>query len=129
MRTPARPGPPPKTPKSSRPNSNSNLVKDPVQVFCRIRPMQSDSDLSCVRTVSTSTIALIPPESAINYKITNNKETQYVYKHVFDVNSNQHECYSAVAQPLVESLIRGKNGLLFSYGVTGSGKTYTMTGK
>ncbi|CAO1384121.1 unnamed protein product [Diamesa serratosioi] len=90
--------------------------------------MQSDSDLSCVRTVSSSTIALIPPESAINYKIINIKETQYIYKHVFDVNSNQHECYSAVAQPLVESLIRGKNGLLFSYGVTGSGKTYTMTG-
>jgi kinesin family protein 23 len=90
--------------------------------------MQSQSDLSCVRVVSTSTVALIPPESAINYKISNNKETQYVFKHIFDVDSSQQEIFCTVAQPLVEGLIKGRNGLLFSYGVTGSGKTYTMTG-
>lgn len=119
---------PPKTPKS-RQNSKENLTqKDPVQVFCRIRPMQSESDLSCVRVVSPSTVALIPPENAINYKISSNKETQYVFKHIFDVDSSQQEVFCTVAQPLVEALIKGKNGLLFSYGVTGSGKTYTMTG-
>ncbi|CAI9595862.1 unnamed protein product, partial [Staurois parvus] len=36
--------------------------------------------------------------------------------------------FDVVAKPLVEDLIRGKNGLLFTYGVKGSGKTYTMTG-
>lgn len=126
--TPLRPMLPPKTPKS-RQNSKENLVqKDPVQVFCRIRPLQSESDLSCIRVVSSSTVALIPPESAINYKISNNKETQYVFKHIFDVDSSQQEVFCTVAQPLVEGLIKGRNGLLFSYGVTGSGKTYTMTG-
>lgn len=29
----------------------------------------------------------------------------------------------------IEDLVRGKNSLLFAYGVTSSGKTYTMTGK
>uniref|UniRef100_A0A8C0BJ32 Kinesin-like protein n=1 Tax=Buteo japonicus TaxID=224669 RepID=A0A8C0BJ32_9AVES len=38
------------------------------------------------------------------------------------------ELFNVVAKPLVEDLIRGKNGLLFTYGVTGSGKTHTMTG-
>ena len=33
-----------------------------------------------------------------------------------------------VALRLVSDLLQGKNGLLFSYGVTGSGKTHTMTG-
>lgn len=41
----------------------------------------------------------------------------------------QKEIFKTVALPLVESLIQGRNGLLFTYGVTGSGKTYTMTGK
>lgn len=118
---------PPKTPKS-RQASKENLIKDPVQVFCRIRPMQ-EADLSCIRVVSSSTVALIPPESAVNYKIISNKETQYVFKHIFDVDSTQHECFTTVAQPLVEGLIKGRNGLLFSYGVTGSGKTFTMTGE
>lgn len=90
--------------------------------------MQTEADLSCIRVVSSSTVALIPPESAINYKIISNKETQYVFKHIFDVDSTQHEAFTTVAQPLVEGLIKGKNGLLFSYGVTGSGKTFTMTG-
>jgi hypothetical protein len=48
MRTPARPVLPPKTPKS-RQASKENLVKDPVHVFCRIRPMQSEADLSCIQ--------------------------------------------------------------------------------
>lgn len=30
--------------------------------------------------------------------------------------------------PLVQDLINGKNGLMFTYGVTGSGKTYSMIG-
>uniref|UniRef100_A0A669PEV0 Kinesin-like protein n=1 Tax=Phasianus colchicus TaxID=9054 RepID=A0A669PEV0_PHACC len=40
----------------------------------------------------------------------------------------QKQLFDVVAKPLVEDLIRGKNGLLFTYGVTGSGKTHTMTG-
>lgn len=30
--------------------------------------------------------------------------------------------------PLISDLLSGKNSLLFTYGVTGSGKTYTMLG-
>ena len=33
-----------------------------------------------------------------------------------------------VSLRLVKDLLQGKNGLLFTYGVTGSGKTHTMTG-
>ncbi|NWV81498.1 KIF23 protein, partial [Dasyornis broadbenti] len=53
---------------------------------------------------------------------------QYSFKAVFGPLVLQQELFEAVAKPLVEDLIRGKNGLLFTYGVTGSGKTHTMTG-
>ncbi|NXS84602.1 KIF23 protein, partial [Erpornis zantholeuca] len=53
---------------------------------------------------------------------------QYSFKEVFGTLVAQKELFDAVAKPLVEDLIRGKNGLLFTYGVTGSGKTHTMTG-
>uniref|UniRef100_A0A336KG56 Kinesin-like protein n=1 Tax=Culicoides sonorensis TaxID=179676 RepID=A0A336KG56_CULSO len=118
-----------KTPQTrSRVNSANNLTKDPVQVYCRIKPMQCESDLSCMKVISRTTVVLTPPEMAVNYKIGNLKETQCTFKLVFDENAKQREVYSCVSQPLVENLIRGKNGLLFTYGVTGSGKTYTMTG-
>lgn len=112
-----------KTPRCRPPTSNQ---KDAVQVFCRLRPLPSEADLSCFRVNSPTSVVLTPPEMAVNYKVA--KETQYIFKHVFDAQSKQRECYCVVAQPLVENLIKGRNGLLFTYGVTGSGKTYTMTG-
>ncbi|KFQ36307.1 Kinesin-like KIF23, partial [Mesitornis unicolor] len=53
---------------------------------------------------------------------------QYSFKEVFGTLVVQKTLFDVVAKPLVEDLIRGKNGLLFTYGVTGSGKTHTMTG-
>jgi hypothetical protein len=32
------------------------------------------------------------------------------------------------ASPLVDKMIAGQNGLLFAYGITNSGKTYTIQG-
>uniref|UniRef100_A0A6Q2ZIN1 Kinesin-like protein n=1 Tax=Esox lucius TaxID=8010 RepID=A0A6Q2ZIN1_ESOLU len=47
---------------------------------------------------------------------------------VFGIKTSQMELFEDVAKPLVDDLIHSKNGLLFTYGVTGSGKTFTMTG-
>uniref|UniRef100_A0A182IVR1 Kinesin-like protein n=1 Tax=Anopheles atroparvus TaxID=41427 RepID=A0A182IVR1_ANOAO len=118
----------PKSAIKSRGNSGNSLVKDPVQVYCRVRPPPCDSDLTCLRVTDPHTVVLTPPQIAINFKVANLKETQYMFKRVFDVSVRQHDVYLTVAQPLVEALVRGRNGLLFTYGVTGSGKTYTMTG-
>lgn len=54
---------------------------------------------------------------------------KYTFKEVFPPETSQHELFDKVALPIVEGLIKGKNGLLFTYGVTGSGKTFTMTGE
>lgn len=104
------------------PNENT------VQVFCRIRPMSNISDVPCLKVMSNEIVALTPPEKAVNYKLGSLKETHYTFQHIFNAESRQNEIYEKVAKPLVESLILGNNGLLFTYGVTGSGKTFTMTG-
>lgn len=56
------------------------------------------------------------------------RELSYKFKHVFTSYSYQREIFDHVAYPLLEELLKGKNALLFTYGVTGSGKTYTLTG-
>lgn len=48
---------------------------------------------------------------------------------MFSDSNPQKEIFDEVVLPLVHKLIKGNNGLLFTYGVTGSGKTYTMTGE
>uniref|UniRef100_A0A1I8Q1N0 Kinesin-like protein n=1 Tax=Stomoxys calcitrans TaxID=35570 RepID=A0A1I8Q1N0_STOCA len=102
--------------------------RDPVSVFCRVRPLPSEGDLSCITVRNSTTIVLTPPEHALGNKHGALKETQCIFKHVFEAKDTQQDVFTKVAQPLVENLIRGRNSLLFTYGVTGSGKTYTMTG-
>ncbi|TDG45463.1 hypothetical protein AWZ03_008086 [Drosophila navojoa] len=110
----------------------SNKQQDPVNVFCRVRPLQSEGDLTCLRVKNSTTIAINPQDQLLQHhqKQQNGaqREVQYIFKHVFQPDATQQEVFAAVAQPLVENLVRGRNSLLFTYGVTGSGKTYTMTG-
>ncbi|RLU15340.1 hypothetical protein DMN91_012334 [Ooceraea biroi] len=122
----------PKTPArkpASRPKGSNMLSKDPVQVYCRLRPIQAATDVSCMRVTSDTTVVVTPPESAVNFRMIINKEIQTTFSRVFTPDVTQKEIFKTVALRLVENLIHGKNGLLFTYGVTGSGKTYTMTGE
>ncbi|XP_036963146.1 kinesin-like protein KIF23 isoform X3 [Acanthopagrus latus] len=118
-KTPRRP--PPKKP----PNNNQ---KDPVGVYCRVRPLGAEDEECCIEVISSSTIQLHAPEGFKTNRNGEYKETQYSFKRVFGVSISQRELFEHVAKPLVDDLIHGKNGLLFTYGVTGSGKTFTMTG-
>lgn len=77
-------------------------------------------------------------------------QTQHTFKHVFNEASTQDQVFDRIAFPLVADLMQGKNGiisfcmscrkseciymyfctgLLFAYGITNSGKTYTMNGE
>nr|XP_031547487.1 kinesin-like protein KIF23 isoform X5 [Vicugna pacos] len=103
-------------------------LKDPVGVYCRVRPLSIPDQECCIEVISSTTVQLHTPEG---YRLNRNgdyKETQYSFKQVFGTHTTQKELFDVVANPLVEDLIHGKNGLLFTYGVTGSGKTHTMTG-
>ena len=44
----------------------------------------------------------------------------------FSETSSQKEVFETVGRSLVTELLSGWSSLLFMYGVTGSGKTYTM---
>lgn len=52
----------------------------------------------------------------------------FQYDHVFDVNDNNDDVYQIVAFPILEKCLQGYNGTIFAYGMTGSGKTYSMRG-
>uniref|UniRef100_A0A8C0BJC4 Kinesin-like protein n=1 Tax=Buteo japonicus TaxID=224669 RepID=A0A8C0BJC4_9AVES len=78
--------------------------------------------------INETTVQIHPPDGYRIFRNGEYRETQYSFKEVFGTLVVQKELFNVVAKPLVEDLIRGKNGLLFTYGVTGSGKTHTMTG-
>ncbi|XP_063170075.1 kinesin-like protein KIF23 isoform X2 [Candoia aspera] len=118
-----------KTPKKlALKKASNNSLKDPVGVYCRVRPVSVPDQECCIEVISRTTVQVHPPDG---YRIARNgeyKEVQYSFKEVFGTSISQRRVFDVVAKPLVEDLIHGKNGLLFTYGVTGSGKTHTMTG-
>ncbi|XP_066557291.1 kinesin-like protein KIF23 isoform X2 [Amia ocellicauda] len=118
-----------KTPRRPAPRKPlSNNQKDPVGVYCRVRPLSLEDQECCIEVISSTTIQLHPPDGIKANRNGEYKETQYSFKKVFGLKTSQMELFEDVAKPLVDDLIHCKNGLLFTYGVTGSGKTYTMTG-
>jgi len=123
IRTPisARTG---RTPAPRRQVSKEETVRDPVEVFCRVRPGEGEN--GCLQVMDETTVQLAPPVN--NRAYNTGKEIQCSFKHVFDEDSAQADVFDRVGLPLVTDLVQGKNGLLFTYGVTGSGKTHTMQG-
>ncbi|XP_068131166.1 kinesin-like protein KIF23 isoform X2 [Hyperolius riggenbachi] len=121
---PARSKPPRRPP----PKKANTGQKDPVGVYCRVRPLIPPDQECCIEVINETTVQLHPPDGGRVNRNGEYKETQYTFKQVFGTQVTQKYLFDVVAKPLVEDLIRGKNGLLFTYGVTGSGKTYTMTG-
>ncbi|XP_074693602.1 kinesin-like protein KIF23 isoform X5 [Strix aluco] len=116
----------PRRPALKKPSNPS--LKDPVGVYCRVRPLSRPDQECCIEVINETTVQIHPPEGYRIFRNGEYRETQYSFKEVFGTLVVQKELFDVVAKPLVEDLIRGKNGLLFTYGVTGSGKTHTMTG-
>ncbi|RDB29118.1 Kinesin-like protein KIF20B [Hypsizygus marmoreus] len=52
----------------------------------------------------------------------------YTFSHVFPSNTSQSDFFTKTTLPLVRDVLQGQSGLLFTYGVTNSGKTYTVQG-
>uniref|UniRef100_A0A9J2PFE7 Kinesin-like protein n=1 Tax=Ascaris lumbricoides TaxID=6252 RepID=A0A9J2PFE7_ASCLU len=100
--------------------------KEAVEVVCRICPY-SGSD-PCAVVLDEEHVKLVPPAVIMQRNGIPAQETVYKFSYVFDESDSQRVVFERSAVDLIENLVRGRNSLLFTYGVTGSGKTYTMTG-
>ncbi|KAI6177737.1 Kinesin motor domain-containing protein [Aphelenchoides bicaudatus] len=100
---------------------------DTLEVVCRIAPYTGPN--SCVELVEDEQLRLNPPPGAqTNRRGEPHADTLYKFSHVFEGFESQRAVFERCGYDLVENMIKGVNSLLFTYGVTGSGKTYTMTG-
>jgi kinesin family member 23 len=101
---------------------------DPVEVFCRVRPLTDPENESCLKILDDYNLMLQIPQTSSAYRTGQIKQLVYSFSQIFDETVNQKQLFEHVGLPLVQDLLSGKNGLLFTYGVTGSGKTYSMIG-
>ena len=57
-----------------------------------------------------------------------NPSSIYTFSHVFPPDTTQTDFFNKTTLPLLKDVLDGQNALLFTYGVTNSGKTYTIQG-
>lgn len=138
-------------------DSNNNLIVgskkinkgekgDPIKTFCRIKPqvvLNSNNNLSADPWMfkiceNNNTILLVNQEICVGpYQQENKEKSEYkqtpqtfIFSKVFEMTSTQKDVFEVTCLPLLEDLIKNKkSGLLFTYGLTNSGKTYTMIGE
>lgn len=111
-----------------------------LRVYLRIKP-RNDTDLNAgeqreefdkepgdtLVCLDKSTIQVnVPDESRASRH--RNIVDRYSFKEVFTKSAAQQDVFEETTKPLISTLFQGKDGLLFAYGVTNAGKTYTVEG-
>uniref|UniRef100_A0AC34QBQ1 Kinesin-like protein n=1 Tax=Panagrolaimus sp. JU765 TaxID=591449 RepID=A0AC34QBQ1_9BILA len=107
---------------------SQNIGPPPLEVVCRIAPLNSENDTVCVVAEEDRFVRLVPPPGMLSRGGEPLVERKYKFAQVFHQAETQNFVFKKCAADMIEGLFTGTNGLLFAYGVTGSGKTYTMTG-
>jgi len=112
-----------------------------VQVFLRLRPHEGFDEEGnstglvfepmnddTLKVEDEMTVTTVAPEESQSFK---NRETggKYKFSHIFGKSTTQEDLFENTMLPLLGTFVKeSKDGLLFAYGVTNAGKTYTVEG-
>ncbi|KAF0990172.1 hypothetical protein HZS_5114 [Henneguya salminicola] len=115
-------------------DSFSNL-EDSLKVILRIRPPFNNEieDLNYFEVISANQLNVKVPEgswTSKNMKRLNNESSfNFEFSNIYDWSASQEKIFCGLIDGVVLDFLSGRNGLLFTYGITNSGKTYTLIGK
>jgi len=104
-------------------------VNDEMQVYVRIKPSKDENN---ILSISGNHIIVHPSKDSVAYKNRNNAGTKMLQKFkfnkIYDTSTTQDHLFRDSALNLVQDFLLSKNTLVFTYGATSAGKTYTMLG-
>ncbi|KAF9015039.1 P-loop containing nucleoside triphosphate hydrolase protein [Cyathus striatus] len=111
-------------------------VQEPIMAFLRIRPHLGEDEPTAnpyLAPLSDTIVRMTDPQDPQNTRSRYRASTvppssTYTFSHIFPADTTQSEFFTKTTLPLVKDALEGQNGLLFTYGVTNSGKTYTVQG-
>ncbi|KAI5119917.1 hypothetical protein M0805_000882 [Coniferiporia weirii] len=104
--------------------------REPIKAFLRIRPNIDETEqttMPYLKSLSETTVQMFDLSGTNRIRL-HPQAQLYTFSHVFPSDTHQAEFFTKTTLPLVQGLLQGQNGLIFTYGVTNSGKTYTIQG-
>ncbi|KFV58899.1 Kinesin-like KIF20B, partial [Gavia stellata] len=116
-------------------SSDTSQPKGHIQVCLRIRPFTSlereNEFQDCVSLEDSTSIILKPPKnslSRLSEKTAGQMIQKFTFSQVFGPETTQEEFFEGTMKQPVQDFLDGYNRLIFTYGVTNAGKTYTFQG-
>ncbi|XP_074749826.1 kinesin-like protein KIF20A [Strix uralensis] len=119
------------------PNAEEQEAYQPLKVFLRVRPfsiaeIENRESQGCVTIEDPQTVILNAPKES---SATKNSERgighsvhRFAFSQVFGPETTQSEFFEGSMKEMVGMYVNGVNGLVFTYGVTNAGKTFTIQG-
>ncbi|KAM8966879.1 kinesin-like protein KIF20A [Pelodytes ibericus] len=115
----------------------NDQVSQPLKVYLRVRPfskmeLAGNESQDCVTIENSEVVSLQAPKDSSTMKNCERGIGQSVHKftftRIFGPDTMQAEFFDGTMRDLVNSFVTGQNGLVFTYGVTNAGKTFTVQG-
>ncbi|GAB1302353.1 Kinesin-like protein KIF20B [Apodemus speciosus] len=120
---------------ASNPGEDSLGSKNYLQVCLRIRPFtqaEKEHEIEgCVQVLDSQTVLLKDPQSILGHlseKSSGQMAQKFSFSRVFGPETSQKEFFLGCIMQPVKDLLQGHSRLIFTYGLTNSGKTYTFQG-
>uniref|UniRef100_A0A7M4FFJ6 Kinesin-like protein n=1 Tax=Crocodylus porosus TaxID=8502 RepID=A0A7M4FFJ6_CROPO len=109
----------------------------PLKVYLRVRPfskaeLENNEFQNCIIFENPETVTLQAPKESSAMKNSEKGVGQsmhrFTFTRVFGPETTQSEFFEGTMREIVKTYIDGVNGLVFTYGVTNAGKTFTIQG-
>ncbi|XP_066200341.1 kinesin-like protein KIF20A isoform X2 [Saccopteryx leptura] len=108
-----------------------------VKVYLRVRPLlpselDRQEDQGCVHIENAETLVLQAPKDSFAQKSNERGIGQAIHKftfsQIFGPEVGQASFFNLTVKEMIKDVLKGQNWLIYTYGVTNSGKTHTIQG-
>ncbi|ORX48803.1 kinesin-domain-containing protein [Hesseltinella vesiculosa] len=99
-----------------------HAIGDRIKVVCRLRPFLPNESTEKAVQIDNQSVILQNKGDVGNPMIFKN------FTSCYDAQTTQETIFDQDVRPLIDRVFEGYDATIFCYGVTGSGKTYTMEG-
>ena len=100
-------------------SDGNNVITETINAYCRVRP--PSESLIGEATSNVASYLSIFDDGTCKYNTSEKREVNFKLSGCFGFDSTQNDIFEKVAQPIVDSAIRGYNGTILAYGPTNSG--------
>ncbi|KAI7797150.1 kinesin-like protein KIF20B isoform X2 [Triplophysa rosa] len=111
-----------------------SLKKEHLQVYLRVRPFTAaeGEEEKCISIETPDTVVLKAPRASLTARQSERLGPQlaqrFQFSQVYGPETTQRQMFDGTTKSLVKEVLEGGNSLIFTYGVTNAGKTFTFLG-